>query len=547
MSVAKKTMVQLMRGVKSRPPASGCHDTYAWDSQDSQTDYFNTKIVYAVEGNSYQRVYDGTFRCKIDETTLATNNLYTCNYMRIYNALYEGQYIYAWITGATLIANGTLEFEYIIDDIQTWYFNYTERQCWIERMTYSYIIDKAGVNLNPEPIDPSDPVVIDKDNLDLIPITSEGFASFYLYIGTTFDVWDDSVSYQTSLICGIPTAIKYVRFHVIVIDGKQWIEYVTDDGAVETSKTLSKWLEEMTEQSKFDSIVSATLVPEQFNDQWHNKTAPRNPITKQINGVSYNEITYPDGSTYTPRHKKLYCAPYTFLRVFNGLGDKIDLYYELFDDPQNLTFFIYGNIIPASTIYCHPYRYAGYNSNDCSEYGLTMSNYPSIAIATDSYKAWLAQNQGQIASNVANTVIGGIANVIKNPLSGVLNLITGAISTAGEFYDKSRQPATVKGTQADGTALVSGVQDFYFYHMASRKEFMAMADSFFDMFGYAENSLGVPTRISGRYYTYTKTAGAVMDGDIPADANSRICAIYNNGVRFWRDENFGVYIRDKLN
>lgn len=541
--VAKRTTVLLMRGVKSRPPGKGCHDTYAWENRDAQTTYFQKKAVYSVEGNSYQRIYDGTFRCKIDETTLAANNLYTCNYMLFDNNLYEAMRVYAWITGVRYVANGTLEIDYIIDDIQTFYFNYSERACFVERMTWNYAIDTPGANLQPEPVNPGEPVVYGYDRYGLESGVTHGWR---LIIGTTYDPFDSTVSYQTSIQGGIPTAVKYVQFEVIPYEdgGKAWIEYVHSDGSTISTDTLSKWLTQITEANEFDAIISATLVPRDFAIAWGDRIEAGGYLMKNVQGR--NADTAIQG--YIPRHKKLYTAPYMFMRCANGLGDTIDLYYEYFQNPDNPGFEIIGTLNQNMTVYCCPIGYNGAGiAQAASDYGISLGTFPAVAIATDSFKAWLAQNQGKLVSGAVNTVIGGVAEIVKNPIAGILNLITGAVDTAGEFWDKSRQPATVKGSQADGTALVSGIQDFWFYKMVCRPEYLKACDQFFDMFGYATNQVLSPVRLQGRYYSYWKTAGCIVDGDIPADANSRICSIYDAGVRFWRDEQFGVYVRDKLN
>lgn len=542
--VAKRTTALLMRGVKSRPPGKGCHDTYAWEDKDAQTVYFQKKVVYSVEGNSYQRIYDGTFRCKIDETTLSTNNLYTCNYMLFINNSYESMRVYAWITGVRYVSNGTLEIDYIIDDIQTFYWAYTERACFVERMTWNYVIDKPGANTQPEPVNPGDPACYTYERYGLAnaPDSTTRLQYFTLLIGTTFDPLNSTVTYQTSVQNGMPTAVKLVRFDVY--GGS--ILYVNSDGTQSTT-SLQEWLTRVTESNEWEAIVSANIVPRRLVEAWWNNKEVT--VAAQMN-MTRNPMTGALAGNYTPRHKKLYTSPYNYCLLTNGIGGQINLSWELFDTAyaQGVlpSFAIMGALSPAMTVYCIPSNYkGGYVWNP--DNGIAISNWPAVSIATDSFKAWLAQNQGQLVAGAANTVIGGIAEIVKNPIAGILNLVTGAIDTAGEFWDKSRQPASIKGNQGDGGALVNGLEDFYVMYMSSRSEYLAKCDQFFDMFGYATNEVLSPVRLQGRYYTYWKTAGAIMDGNIPADANSRICSIYDAGVRFWRDEDFGNYVRDKLN
>ena len=64
-----------------------------------------------------------------------------------------------------------------------------------------------------------------------------------------------------------------------------------------------------------------------------------------------------------------------------------------------------------------------------------------------------------------------------------------------------------------------------------------MLDSYFDMFGYAVKQHGVPNMNARPNWTFVKTIGCSVGGNIPADDASKIEDIFNRGIRFWKNHN----------
>ena len=68
-------------------------------------------------------------------------------------------------------------------------------------------------------------------------------------------------------------------------------------------------------------------------------------------------------------------------------------------------------------------------------------------------------------------------------------------------------------------------------------------DKFFDMYGYATNTVKVPNMEGRESWNYVKTRGVIISGSIPVDAMDRIKAMFDNGVRFWHGDFVGQYNR----
>ena len=54
------------------------------------------------------------------------------------------------------------------------------------------------------------------------------------------------------------------------------------------------------------------------------------------------------------------------------------------------------------------------------------------------------------------------------------------------------------------------------------------------MFGYAYKSYAIPNRNVRPHWTYLKTIGVNLHGNVPSDDMEKISKIYDAGVTFWR-------------
>lgn len=66
-------------------------------------------------------------------------------------------------------------------------------------------------------------------------------------------------------------------------------------------------------------------------------------------------------------------------------------------------------------------------------------------------------------------------------------------------------------------------------------------DQFFDMYGYATNSVKVPNEDSRESWNYVKTDNVIINGSMPVQDMAVIKAMYNRGVRFWHTTDVGNY------
>lgn len=79
------------------------------------------------------------------------------------------------------------------------------------------------------------------------------------------------------------------------------------------------------------------------------------------------------------------------------------------------------------------------------------------------------------------------------------------------------------------------------YHICPALEEAIKLDQFFDMYGYATNSVKIPNEDSRESWNYVKTNNVIINGSMPAQDMARIKAMYNRGVRFWHTTDVGNY------
>lgn len=525
---AKRTTVTFYSDVPLKPPHSGANDTFYFESVNAQKTYFATRAKFTISGNSYQNIYKGVFRAKVTETMWSQYGLNKMNYMSFVNENFENKTYYAFITSINVIANGTLEVNYRIDNIQTWWEEFKRQQCYVERCHAN--LDTAGYNIQPEPCDPGTLKVVQTVSKEWEQKSATD-GKFVMLIATGYDPESTDNQWVTSISAGMPTAVKYIPFSINILDKK-----ITRADGVSTS-TLSDWITKITGEAKWDAVISATVIPWELYE-----TGVRAP------SIEWKpEVTMQSGELdgYTPRNKKLYTAPYNVLELKNGLGTSITLRSEFFTDntENDQSFYIYYVTNPTMTAYCVPAFYNG----ELFSYDnmLTMSSWPSASIATDAFKAYVAQNTGNFVATEAGVIGGAVTNLVTNPLAGIVNLLGNAINTAGTFYDVHNKPPVISGSQGDGCALIQGIQHFYVEHKCVRNEYARKIDSFFQMFGYAQNQVMTPPIHNRKKWTYVKTAGCIITGNIPAEANADIASIFDSGVRFWADTvKFGQFDQD---
>lgn len=481
-------------------PLDASYENTLWfDTVADQINYFqNTLGGYTFAKQSYQRVTKNSFRI-----AKPAEEMYDCNYLAFRNISFGSKWFYAFIDKIEYVNNVTSEITYTIDVMQTWHFDYSMEQCFVERE--HSVTDEIGDN-----------------------IVDEGLATGeYVSDGMTFpNVGGSSTPYCIQIWATIDR--NYDRIAGVVFDNAyQWyysglycIEFpMTQQGVV----NAANWLWDLRLHPLVaDAIVSINVAP-----YWSGTDrAVVHSIQKQ------SGIARDDGTPI--KNNKLYTYPYNFLYVTNNQGGTAVYRYEFFTGDQYCDFEMYCGESPNPCLLLIPKNYKGAIENFDEK--LELSGFPQIAYNVDSFKAWLAQSasslalQGVIDAGVGFAIMEGTAApavVAAAGLATVSKIISGVVASA--------KPPQSKGTQGTMTLLAMDKLRFGFMHKYITPNYVSIIDDYFNLYGYACRQVKYPNRSSRPEWNYVKTIGCKIRSGIPSDDATAIEKLYDVGIRFWKN------------
>ena len=485
-------------------------------STSAKDNYFGGVRSIVIGKCTYQRSNQGFCRVQIPIA-----NLYNVDYMRFKNINFENKWFYAFVLSVNYINNETTEVQYMLDPLITWMGDFSLEQCYIERQHVRN--DNIGANICEEGL---------------------GIGNYCTELQTR--IWwnyPDACLARIAVANGSGTnAIGGIYSGSEVIDCKSQAE-------------LDSQIKYYIEHNNADSIVSITMIPAEFSEQ--------NPKSFIIDSISK---PYHDIMGYVPRNKKLFCYPYKYCTIDNREGSTLDLMYEYMgsvpDETSsgNMSFTVIGMSYPSTCeVVCYPNNYKG---SDGSEYRITKSHFPVCSFSVDSYQAYLAQKNAYFKQDLALTTANGAINTMAGAAHGAINGVVGGpigsavgamqgasnalIDTTSNILStvsnnmilnsvRPESPSTQKGNETPDIWFSSKKQEFSLYEKCITKNYAIMLDSYFDMFGYAIKQHGTPNMNARPHWTYVKTIGCNVKGNLPASDSRDIENIFDSGCRFWHN------------
>lgn len=516
MYINPETNIRILHNV---PLDNTYQHTFRFSSASEQAAYFMSKQKYSLMEYTYQRVQRGRAR-----VGYKADDLYDCNYMMFQNTAFGNKWFYAFITGVEYINNVTSDITFEIDVMQTWYFDWTFEDCFIERQHTA--TDEIGDNIVAEPVQTGEYI----------------FANGY----KTVDLSDLIVIVA---ICDSETK-DTANLYDGVFNGCQLYAFNTDDVAG-IRNLLNGYL------AAPDSVVAMYMVPRACTRTTINTDGKGTPL-KPTDEAPKHEFGYDapaPGDTigergYVPKNNKMYTYPYNYLRVFTGSGSSINTRFEFFIDhiPR---FQYYCPITNPVQIVCFPlsYKSSGHN-NVYPDENISVSGFPMCSWNNDTYKIWTAQNNTPNIMSIGNAAVngviaGGAAGSIGGPagtvggaaVGGILGALGQVQGIMKEDYKASIAADQYRGSANTGTTLTAAkLNNIYYGRVCVTDDYARMIDNFFTMYGYAIKKVERPNIYSRPNWNYIKTVGCSVNGSVPADDMKTICQIHDNGITYWNSE-----------
>lgn len=538
-------------------------DTIYFDTIDEQVNWFINRSTAHLSGQTYQRVNLNTFRC-----SLPMSQTYNVDYMMFKNTSFENKWFYAFVTSIDYKNNGLCNIHYTIDVIQTWFAGGQASlgNCYVSREMST--TDNIGDNIEPE-------------SIALGEYVSEQNSRKYM----AQDFFEPVIIVGTAGGTKTPNASGMIIDHTFT--GATLRAYSQAE-----SVDINDLIDRYTTAGQPDGIIGMWMAPKLALP--HNEIPDGHIVLAGSNLPTTETEPRIDADSgfngYIPKNNKLYTYPYNFCRVETTQGNKADYRYEFF---AGLTpkFSLKANILPPCGAQCGAMNYKHYSydlieevvPNEC----IVIQNYPMCSWNYDTYAAWVAQNSVPMANvrgawedKAKYELAKGAMNAIQSAASGAsmgsmvqplgatmtaVNAVAMGLSSFGTTlanlgqskidlvlaqqnadYSASIEANTMGGTITSGSLGLAG-RPLYFefsrWHLNDDR--IRAIDDYFNMFGYATNRTKVPNINSRPHWNYVQTIDCNIHGDMPSDDRQAIKAIFDHGVRFWKNgDEIGRYDLD---
>ena len=537
MYIQPNSTVKLLKDVPL--DASEDHTIY-FATATEQLNYFNS---YVKTGMTFTKQYYQRHSKNSLKLEVLADNVYDCNYIMFQNTSYGNKWFYGYITNVEYVNDTVTLIEYTIDDLQTWFFDYTLGECFVIREHSD--TDAVGDNVVPEDLGLGELCVASEDALiwprfgsgaltgwvwcivvaapfDRSGVSAVGDEATYMYSGCKYNIFYNKTDvdiFLNTLLAGSKADQIVNVFYAIG-------NFVIDDMTAATPEPVST-----------PKTITATL-------------------TKKVTGKFKNNYVLPDAQAdyanqYTPKNNKLYTYPYNFLRVTDNKGTIKDYMYEYFDTGNTVNtikFDMTGDLSPTPSIIAVPvgYKYmlgTSTSENQNWDEAIVLDEFPQCTWSSDAFIAWLAQTGirlgGQALGN-AVTAWGDYGSPFQAVDDTISGSVGGILATGGLALLHGKD---TRGRTSNTLNVAMNRFGLFAQNMRIRADYARIIDEYFTMFGYATHRVKVPNRHCRQSFTYTKTANCVLKkSELPADAAKHICEIYNRGITFWdKNKTVGDY------
>ena len=308
-----------------------------------------------------------------------------------------------------------------------------------------------------------------------------------------------------------------------------------------SSENANTYLTNIAESDEADiaNVVSAFTLPSSFNGDPDSTTADNQP---------WNVYT-------TIYNAKCFTSQYCVLRANSMIGGTKDYAPELFNDPNNITFWNYRYILPSGGGWiAYPANYAG--GGYYTDY-FSITEFPSGVVCGDAYAQWVALNGFHTVASAVNRSIGSVGQglvggamsalspdpiskigMVGNILNAGTDVVQNALDAAQSFKDAKAHGVELLGA-ANTNANLAAACGAYGYSLdwiiPQARELYAL-DDYFSRFGYQVNRLKIPNRNNRSHWNYIKCGEAHVAGNMPYSYRTEINNMLLHGVTFWHND-----------
>ena len=503
MYIEPNTTIKLYKDV---PIDKDYKHTLYFESIEKQNEFFHSGgsgTIAVLNRNYYTRVNRGRIRVQ-----LPIGECYACNYIAFNNESFRNKWFYAFVTNVEYVNNETSELVFEIDVMQTYFFDVTLLESYVERE--HTLIDTYDSNLIQENLNIDHYVRRNR-------IMKE-YTAWSIILWSEYDADNKSIA-NGNIYGGIFQGMHAYIFNIIDTNG------VPNESEI---NRFNNFATEVVKDNKQDSIISIQMLPRKFITNGSNVI---------VDPLAFDVTTFiEDIDGYIPKNKKLFSYPFNSVVCGTRDGQFISLRPEYI--MNNTTLEAICTCSPTPELYFEIHHYNGMNINP--DLNMSVRSFPKCSFAIDSFRAWIAQ--GGMANLTSEFLTGVTTSAVQagmgNEVGAALTLTSTLAKTSIDLYTAYRQPPKQQGvSNSDALSAIHALASHYVEQQCINAQYAKRLDDFFSMYGYACKELKVPNRNARPHWTYTKTIGCNLNGNAPSDDLEKLVDIYDNGITFWNHYN----------
>lgn len=487
----------------------------------AQYNYFHGLTHLEYDDCTYQRK-DGVIRYATGDN-IRFEDLLQYNYCMYKNESYKDKWFYAFITDIRYVNDGMAEVTIETDVFQTWQFNITYMNSFIEREHVAD--DTIGLHTIPENVELGEYITNTENR-------NTQLTHYAILVASTVDL-ETYASDGGNAYGGVYQGYNLYRF-----------------SNSSTGRTaLQNVLMRMNTDQKLNAIVGIFLCPWGFFTT-EGQEIEGDKVTPESSPRGFSWGATGSGDTrvqrlttlngYSPKNNKLKTYPYMYMLMDNGNGSQAIYRYEDFN-LNDIDFTITGTPSFGGSYYVLPENYGGNAPNNWKN-RLHGGKIPTCGFQNDTFINWLTANAVPITTGLASdsiTAISGAGMAAGGNAGGISSLLHGFFGVANSIneleYHSKMPPQHVGNADTGDVNFVSGITTFTAYGMSIKQEYARVIDDFFQMYGYKVNRLATPNIHKRLNWDYIKCIDVNLEGDIPEKDLDKIRELFNNGCTFWHD------------
>lgn len=547
---------------------SGYENTLSFATATAQNTYFTSKILASFDKNidyNYLRA-EGTIRVEA-----LLDDIFTANYIMYKN---EDKWYYAFITKKEYINNNATRLYIKIDILQTYMFDYSLKECFVEREHQDRLLLNSGTgklnriyNKKIENLDYGN----DYQKLSCEAVDKLGdnynYGQLFLVLCCKGKISQDTLDTYSQ-------TDKYIYYCVPIIDNITYGNIRTANGDSTICASLAEVIYSIGDNANLISIYVVGDKNQYFSVKYNstdnyyyfygnnpqkillsnatnhyimkitnipprNAPSPLKTITN-TNFVLDNDISFSNLKNIK-YESKLLTNPYYYMKLTLNQGDELLIKNEYLGASYSVYHRYFLSPLPKSISYISGYLD---NSNTNKTNILINNKISELPILSDAWQDYLTSNKASATTGVAVSAGLIAAGIATTALTGGLGALIGGsaiLSGVGQISNTLIKQSDIKQSPDNIKNMGNnGIFDFYMQNNSLMIEsyeiltdFKNQLYNYFYHFGYLAKEFKTPNINSRYYFNFIKTINCNLTANIDNEIKEEIIDIYNKGLTIW--------------